>query len=380
MKFLRTKTEKKAIISISDLHLGAGPFVDRRDNPLEEFHRDKELEKFLEYFSTGSYENFSVELVINGDFLDFLAVPYGNFFEDQYWSEKAALSRLEMIYKGHKQVFVALEKFLSKPHKKLIYILGNHDGELILPEVYRRFFEFFNPSVREKITLLPLDDAEYRPIEEVVFKHGHEYETANYRHSDDAILKDSDGQRFYNPPWGSYYVVSVVNKFKMFTPHIQSVRPIRKFLIHGLIYDTINTVRFMFANVAYFFMVRFIYIFQSNRKPKEIVNLIKQELLLFRNYQLITEQYFLAHPEVKALVVGHTHGPIFKQQWEGPVFINTGTWTKMYNLDFGRPLVMDPMTFALIQVDDFDDFHSEVSLGLFDWNGGINQGPYGQFF
>jgi len=43
----------------------------------------------LKFYSTGTYDKRPVELIINGDFLDFLAVPYVNYFDDEFWSEKA---------------------------------------------------------------------------------------------------------------------------------------------------------------------------------------------------------------------------------------------------------------------------------------------------
>ena len=43
------------------------------------------------------------------------------------------------------------------------------------------------------------------------------------------------------------------------------LRPIKKFIIDGLIYDSLNTLRFIFATVYYYLMVRFIYIFKQGK-------------------------------------------------------------------------------------------------------------------
>ncbi|MBI2522058.1 MAG: metallophosphoesterase [Bdellovibrio sp.] len=376
MKFLRQKTEGKVVLSVSDLHLGAGPFVGERDNLLEEFHRDHEFALLLEHFSTGPYYSKRVELVINGDFLDFLAVPYVEVFEDQYWGQRASLKRLALMYQGHKTVFEGLINFLKQPDKTIVYLLGNHDGELILPSVLEQFYNYFPPELRSQICILSHSNAEYRPLPEIVFKHGHEYEMANYRNSDEAILQGTDGELHYNPPWGSYYVVRVINKFKVVNPHIQSVRPIKKFIIHGMIYDTLNTLRFILANLAYFFMVRFIYLFKSRRKFKDLIRYVREELVMFRNDHQIIEDYFDNNDEVKALVVGHSHGLLYKQFWSGPLFINTGTWMQMHNLDFGRPVSSQAMPFALIVVSDHDSNQSMVELGLYHWHGRASNAPY----
>ena len=92
MRFLRKSNKaKKIIIVISDIHLGAGAIVDGRRNPLEDFHSDKELVDFFDYYSAGIYQHLDVEIIINGDFLDLLAVPYVKYFDDEYWSESASL-------------------------------------------------------------------------------------------------------------------------------------------------------------------------------------------------------------------------------------------------------------------------------------------------
>ena len=104
---------EKTILVISDIHLGAGEFVKGKRNLLEDFHYDNELIDFFSYYSNGKYEERQVELIINGDFLDFLAVPFVNYFDDEFWSEEAALEKLKLITEAHKKVFNALKKFVE---------------------------------------------------------------------------------------------------------------------------------------------------------------------------------------------------------------------------------------------------------------------------
>jgi len=89
------------VLVISDLHLSAGKNIRGRRNFLEDFHFDRELIDFLVYHSSGLYEDKDVELVINGDFLDFLAVPLRRgFLMMRFWSEKAALEKLKNYYES----------------------------------------------------------------------------------------------------------------------------------------------------------------------------------------------------------------------------------------------------------------------------------------
>src|SRR6185312_6549304 len=66
---------KKIKLVISDFHLSRGKWLENgRRNPLEDFHQDERFKEFLEYYSTGKYKDYDVELIINGDFFDPLAV------------------------------------------------------------------------------------------------------------------------------------------------------------------------------------------------------------------------------------------------------------------------------------------------------------------
>src|SRR5210317_1060217 len=117
MKYPQTSKKNKIILIISDLHLGAGVYYKGRRNPLEDFHHDNELIDFLNYYANGE----NVELIINGDFLDFLAVPYVNYYDDEYWSEQACLEKLKIIMKAHSGVIEALFDFLNHGDKKIVY-------------------------------------------------------------------------------------------------------------------------------------------------------------------------------------------------------------------------------------------------------------------
>ena len=87
-------------VIISDCHLGAGRFHEGHLNPHEDFKFDDEICEFIDYFSKGEYGEgpsgpVDVELFINGDFFDFLNVPYHGEFEDTV-TEDMSLYKLEM--------------------------------------------------------------------------------------------------------------------------------------------------------------------------------------------------------------------------------------------------------------------------------------------
>lgn len=381
MKFLQKNNYYKSIIVISDLHLGAGTTVFNRKNFLEDFHFDKELIEFIEYHTSGYFSDRQVELIINGDFFDLLAVPFVKYFDDEFWSEEAALEKLKMIVEAHQGVIEALINFLSFPNNKITYILGNHDSEIILPNLQEYLYQLFPLENRSNFKILLNDKSTYIPHDGVVIMHGHEYEVA-HQFSLDSIATSANGRRYFIPPWGSYYVTRVINKFKEQRDYINAVRPINKFIINGLIYDTLYTLRFIFSNMIYFTMVRFLLIFKQNRKLTEIIKGVKNEMQLFKDYESLTEELIKNDPNMHALIVGHTHDPIYREYDDGSIFINTGTWTKMYNLDFGKNFHGSKLTFARIDIMEKDDSmvnrFDDLEISLNEWKG-RNDLPFREF-
>jgi UDP-2,3-diacylglucosamine pyrophosphatase LpxH len=232
--------------------------------------------------------------------------------------------------------------------------------------------ELFSKENQARFKLLTNENTVYVPEEGVILKHGHEYEVA-HQYSSQSIATDESGRRYFIPPWGSYYVARVINKFKEHRDYINSVRPINKFIINGLIYDTLYTIRFGFSNIIYFLMVRFLLIFKQNKKLIEIFDGVKQEIQLFKDYETLTEEEILANPDMHALIVGHTHDPIFREYDDGSIFINTGTWTKMYNLDFGKNFQGAKLTFAKVdvkeKVEDQSEKFEHLQITLNEWKG-----------
>ncbi len=367
MKFLRGTKIKKTILVISDIHMGAGTIINNHYNYLEDFHYEKELIEFLNYHSSKDYSKREVELIINGDFLDFLSVPFVRYFDNEFWSEDASLEKLKIITKAHIKVINAMEAFLSNSNKKIVYIIGNHDAEMIFPSLIKYFKSLFSNEVRDKLEIIKDSSSEYQPIKGVVIKHGHEYEEANNFDANNCIAEDEDGKKYFIPPWGSYYVIKIINKFKQERDYINTVRPIKKFLINGLIYDTLFTIRFMLANIFYFFMVRFIDIFKEKIGVGSIIRKTLNELELFQDYTILVKDILDSRDDLNVLIVGHTHEPVFRPYANGKIFINTGSWVDVHYLDIDKKVRGSMLTYAKVNV--LKDNEPELDVTLNSWRG-----------
>ena len=126
---------------------------------------------------TDGSETEEIELVINGDIVDYLADD--DFPEPtigaQIWTidDAHAVTKLERIAErtrgaAQRGLFEALKDFLGAGHR-LTLILGNHDVELSLPAVRRRLLALLGG---ERARLRFVYDGEAYTVGRVLIEHG----------------------------------------------------------------------------------------------------------------------------------------------------------------------------------------------------------------
>ena len=129
---------KRVTLIVSDLHMGDGKAGD-------DFVDDKhQFANFVyEQAATAEGRAGQIELIINGDFLEFVQV-YPQAYQlnsPDYWcSEKESVWKLVDILRGHADVFDALKKF-QETHNRVTIFAGNHDVDLYWGDVQSRICE-----------------------------------------------------------------------------------------------------------------------------------------------------------------------------------------------------------------------------------------------
>jgi UDP-2,3-diacylglucosamine pyrophosphatase LpxH len=222
----------RSIFVISDLHLGGRyPVPPERRGFRLCTHADA-IAQFIA-LRTREIADGPVEIVLNGDAVDFLAETDGEKAET--WSSftvdpQAALRKFRKIVERDKCVFDAFADFLHAGGR-LTVLLGNHDIELSLPVVRREFrnalgvktghdFEFFY-------------DNEAYVIGDVLIEHGNRYDAWNQVDYDILRrIRSSQSRRqslpaaatFVAPP-GSDMVTSVMNTIKRDYAFIDLLKP-----------------------------------------------------------------------------------------------------------------------------------------------------------
>ena len=211
---------RKAKIVISDTHIGAGGVAE--GNKLEDFISDVEFVVWLhELMLESNRDSIAMDLIINGDWIEFLQVPAIARFEPnkEYEaaayndvSEEAALKRLEIVYERHPGIFLALAAFLnaSPPQRTLTILFGNHDPELAYPGVQARLAEMVG-AVDEKVQVVAIGRRTY--FEDGVYiEHGNAYtESVDQFQDSDSPFDPKDPDQVEHPS-GSRFVTYIFNK------------------------------------------------------------------------------------------------------------------------------------------------------------------------
>ena len=357
---------QKIKIVTSDMHLSAGRFVDGIQNPHEDFFFDREFCEFLHYFSSGPYgDGCEVELILNGDVLDFLNIPIQGEFVDVVNAE-TAVEKLHIILQGHAEVTTALQNFLKRSGKRIIYNVGNHDMDFFFPEVRTEFCKIIGgaDAPAEKIYVnVEKEFLEYP--EGIQIHHGNQFEavhTTNYQHP---FVTDNLPEPILYMPWGSVYVTKIINRLKWERDYLDKVRPAKLFMAFGILFDPIFTLKFFFLSTFYFLHTRFIYNPRRRATLTNTLAIMKEEITPFHGLEDDARSVLDKNPHIHTVIFGHTHGPMQRSYRDGKTYINTGTWTRMINLDLRHLGQSNNLTFALIE---FDEKGSSLS-SLQEWKG-----------
>ncbi len=235
---------RKLKFVLSDLHLGAGY---EESNYLEDFTVDTRLAGFLQAMAEESVrDQREVELIINGDFLEFLEVPAvdtyqsGQLYPDEAYldaSEPASIKRLNLIIEGHPLVFDALSDFIhvEAPQRRITLIKGNHDVNLYWPGVKARLREILGATGTRSSLLLFAE--EFISREKIYVEHGHQRAEAINRYQDflDPRVPGNPAQLHY--PVGSRLVIDFFNNLGREYWFVDNIKPLTTLIWYAMRWD-----------------------------------------------------------------------------------------------------------------------------------------------
>ncbi|HVR58100.1 MAG TPA: hypothetical protein VMT72_14890 [Pseudolabrys sp.] len=226
---------------ISDLHISVGD--------LDDF--DPELEGHLVDFLSSLCDRLEpVELILNGDFLDFVQAPpwSGNDLESATsadiplcFTEEQSVLKLSAIQAAHGRTFDALRKFLSANENNILVILpGNHDPDFFWLVIQDRFKAAVQPTSGSDRVHFCLDRS-YRPAgcPWLWIEHGHQLDPVNsffvgdeefWSEQRPPILTDAFGKTRLLECTGSRFLIRYLNGIDARYPYVDNVKPFSRFI------------------------------------------------------------------------------------------------------------------------------------------------------
>lgn len=213
----------RQVYVISDLHLGG--VYGATGNPLDRGFRlcthAAGVAEFIRALVVKAPGAPAIELVINGDMVDFLAErepgnpPWVPFTAD----ENAAAAKLDAILSRDPEIVAALRAFLDRGHR-LVLLIGNHDIELALPAVRRRLLQILGVRGHHDFTFIYDGEAYY--VGDSLIEHGNRYDKFNVVDYDAlrrvrSLLSRRQAvppEYAFVPPPGSRMVSHVINPIK----------------------------------------------------------------------------------------------------------------------------------------------------------------------
>jgi len=229
----------RRLFAISDLHIGGA------EHPM--LGHPEVLVDFLE--RVAAIDASGPELVVHGDFVDFLAEsPYQAWTPD----EATTLVKLRAIFARNEKVFDA---FAKCARGRLTILLGNHDVELAYPKVREALFARLGTTPHN--CLFVHSDEGYR-VGDVFIEHGNRYDPWNAVEFDElqkvlaAVGRGEAAPAMQACP-GSSLVEKVMNPLKERYHFIDLLKPEDKIVMLLLLAfepEQLSDVKMMFHAVS----------------------------------------------------------------------------------------------------------------------------------
>lgn len=330
---------KKVKVIVSDLHLGKGKILPTGGiNSLEEFYFTEKLVEFIHYYSSGMFRDYQVELIINGDFLNFLQVDYKGHYLTVL-TENVCLEIMKTIVDGHRIVFQALSEFVAKPGNEITYVVGNHDQAMLWPSCREYLSQVIGANVRYKNIVYFFDG--------VHIEHGHMHEAANRFDPRRFFLKKDLAEPILNLPFGSFFFVDMVLKIKHKYPFVDKIRPFSKMMRWTLANEPWLAIKSIFQ--VWWYLIASV-IKPNPRRNWSFKALLKIifERAIFPDLSDAARKV-LQDDRVHTVIFGHSHVYQYKQWGHDKEYFNTGTWTDITSLDINSLGKITKLTYVLIE-------------------------------
>ncbi len=202
----------RVVLLLSDIEMG-------EPGPEDDFPHDAFLADLFQAYTQPPYDGVPVDLVLNGDVLDFLKVRVDGRFP-RHITADVALRKLDTILDGHPAFMEGLRAFgqHSSGNKNIHFVPGNHDPEVHFPEVADAL------KLRlDGVASVRVHGISCR-IGPVHIEHGHQYDPL-FRMDPEHLFIPYKGDAILHLPWMSIVLLDAVMPMKHLFYHHDRLRP-----------------------------------------------------------------------------------------------------------------------------------------------------------
>ncbi len=330
------------MLVLSDFHLGKGKFLDNGQiNILEDFDEDEKFSEFVDHYSTGTYYFSDVNIVFNGDIFNLIQMDVDGVFT-HLLSEDNIVKMVEQIIEGHPLFFDSLRRFLARPNKKLTYGIGNHDIRMIFKKAQQVMIDAVGA---------PIEFTHQYVQNGVLVEHGHRFEAINTVPRSKLIIKGPNDVPILNLPWASLFCIYLLPKLKEIRPFIDKVRPLSSYVKWTIFNDFKFFLYLTWVTFAYCTRTQFRPFGKYNKNfkisPKQVFN-----IAIHPKYDKNAKRVFATRPDVKIVVMGHTHITEWRRFKDGKLYFNTGTWNQVPSVDAGQHKNISQLNYVCIELNE----------------------------
>jgi UDP-2,3-diacylglucosamine pyrophosphatase LpxH len=334
-------------IVVSDLHLGTGVEKGKR-NPYEDFYEDDRFAELLSHYDDHAGDQTEIELILNGDIFDLLKVKLNDTWPTEITAD-IATEKLRLCLEGHPKFVLALRRFVSRAHRRIVYLPGNHDLDMLFEPAQALFSRYVAPGeLNERVRFITHTDTYYLP-EGIQIRHGHQLERIHRIQYSKPFRKRRDGTEVLDLPYGSLWILEVMNPVKEFRNSVDRVLPLKLYLLGSLFFDPSFGIRFLLRSFLHLLRRRIFTLRAWRKRLASIPLILREEVFAMSGFDNAVERQLRRLRGVHTLIVGHSHAPRFRVLPTQQLMMNTGTWIKMIHLDMQHLGQDSGLTYALIE-------------------------------
>lgn len=185
----------RLVVSFSDIEIGAGGLLD-------DFPHTEWLGRLMLAYNAPPFDDLAVDIVFNGDTLDLLKTSVEGVYPVVV-DARTAVAKLERVLTAHPDFPASCRAFLAhaKAPRRIHFIVGNHDYELVFPEVQDRLRE----AIDHDAVTFPGFELDFGDLH---IEHGSQDDTM-FAVDPEHPLIQHEGRAVLRQPWGAQAVIEV---------------------------------------------------------------------------------------------------------------------------------------------------------------------------